>query len=350
MTSNLTLQKFGKLACVDSGPVPGGGTYTTLVIIHGYGWHGAGFQRLLPFAAKYQVRLVLVNRRDFPGSDPYSLEERAQFSGTAEEAPSRLAEFMCDRAHDVYDFLTTFIQQKSIPKRNGDRGGVILSAWSFGGTWVTAFMAHAPSFTGEVDLTEYIQRAVLYDPPALALGFPFPARTYSPLTDDAIPPAERPTRFAEWVSGYFTHGNTEELLETRTPDTDRTPTILTMTQDEIRAFFSPGPAGYGGSDHALLFLGLTSGANAHMLERTVYPETSTPSQTQWSSVPLHYIWCNRSDYEMPWASWRLQEYIEKGGSSGRPMRTVSITCLEGANHFAHWDEPERLLQALIAAV
>ncbi|KAB5581268.1 hypothetical protein GE09DRAFT_1256634 [Coniochaeta sp. 2T2.1] len=334
MANNPPLQKFGRLACVDSGAVPGITTYTTLVIIHGFGWH-TGFRRLLPLAAKYQVRLVFVNRPDFPGSAQYRPEERAQYSGAPEQAPALLDQFMRGRAHDLLDFLAAFIKEESIPKKDGGRGGIILSAWSFGCTWLTAFLAHAPTFAGKHDLTEYLQRGVLYDPPALALGFPFPAKSYSPLSDEAIPPTDRAFAFARWVSGYFTHGDTEESLSLRTPDTDRTPTIQTMTDDEVAVFFSPGPAGPGGSDSALLMQGLTSGVNARNFERTVFhdAEANKLSQLQWSAIPLRYLWCDRSDYEMPWCKWRLEEYLEKGRSSGRRMRSVSIACLEGANHF-----------------
>jgi hypothetical protein len=36
---NPAMHKYGRLACIDSGPVPGAEHYTTLVLIHGYGWH-----------------------------------------------------------------------------------------------------------------------------------------------------------------------------------------------------------------------------------------------------------------------------------------------------------------------
>jgi hypothetical protein len=99
------------------------------------------------------------------------------------------------------------------------------------------------------------------------LGSPFPSVTYHPLTDEGIPPEDRALAFARWVSGYFTHGDTEETLERRTPDTDRPATILTLNQDEVQAFFAPGPAGPDGSDHAILLPGFSSGAErAHVRE------------------------------------------------------------------------------------
>jgi hypothetical protein len=103
------------------------------------------------------VRVVLVQRRDFPGSDPLSDEERAQLDGT-----EHLEEYMTQRAKDVHDFLSAFVVQNSIPKKTASGGGIILCTWSFGGTWLTAFLSNAPSFKGGVDLSDYVKQAILY--------------------------------------------------------------------------------------------------------------------------------------------------------------------------------------------
>ena len=36
------------------------------------------FTKLLPLAAQFNARVVLVNRQDYPGAQPFTLEERAE--------------------------------------------------------------------------------------------------------------------------------------------------------------------------------------------------------------------------------------------------------------------------------
>jgi hypothetical protein len=125
------------------------------------------FKRLQPFAAQYNARLVLVNRRDFPGSEPYTDTERAQLAAADKasepEAVSLLEGYMRDRAYEVFDFLCAFVKQEHIPKAQKHSGGIILCSWSFGGMWMTALLANLASFPPDkFDLTQYIRCTTLY--------------------------------------------------------------------------------------------------------------------------------------------------------------------------------------------
>ncbi|KAI0713888.1 hypothetical protein C8Q76DRAFT_732741 [Earliella scabrosa] len=53
---------------LDSGAPTGSTDYTTLVLVHGLMWHGANFEKLLPYAKQNNARIIAVNRRDYPGS------------------------------------------------------------------------------------------------------------------------------------------------------------------------------------------------------------------------------------------------------------------------------------------
>ncbi len=70
------------------------------------------------FAARNNARLVLLNRRDFPGSDPHTEAERTQLAAaratSGEEALSILESYMHDRACEVFDFLGAFVKQEQI--------------------------------------------------------------------------------------------------------------------------------------------------------------------------------------------------------------------------------------------
>lgn len=70
--------------------------------------------------------------------------------------------FYRQRAQEIFDFLVAFIRQENIPEAKGDRGGIILTAWSFGNATLLAILAHFSSFESDIDLSKYIRRADFY--------------------------------------------------------------------------------------------------------------------------------------------------------------------------------------------
>jgi hypothetical protein len=120
-----------------------------------------------PFAAQNNARLILINRRDFPGSEPYTDSERAKLTlaqaAPEEKAVAFLESYMRDRAREIFDFLGAFIEQEKIPLAGGRNGGIILCTWSFAATWIMGLLANVGSFPrGNTDLMLYIRRLVLY--------------------------------------------------------------------------------------------------------------------------------------------------------------------------------------------
>lgn len=255
---------------------------------------------------------------------------------------------MKNRARELWDFLVEFVSEEDIPPANGNNGGIILATWSFGGTWMTAFLANLTSFpVNDVDLQGYVRRTILYDPPCHSLGYALPEDKYHPLEDEKIPVEERPLAFSKWVTGYYTHGDSPDQLERRTPVSDPQPSILNMTPEEMGSNFSPSPAGPGGSDFITLNSGIKSGSNVAMRMGAFYFKDDEEVD-QWEGVELRYLWCDRSVYEMPWGTMQLRAELDDAKQKELRMRPITIVRLPGANHFAHWDEPERLLVALLA--
>lgn len=119
------------------------------------------FSRLLPLAAETNARIVLVNRRDYPDSAPYTEEElRLLLSaqGSAPEAAADLKEYMKARARELYNFLVEFVRDEHIPVDS-----IVLAGWSFGSAWMLALLAHAPTFpVNDLELDKCIRRAILY--------------------------------------------------------------------------------------------------------------------------------------------------------------------------------------------
>ena len=130
--------------------------------------HLGVFRKMLPLAAQSNARLVLVNRRDYPGSEPYTPEERATLIRLATGAPSPESDaeaqaFMRDRVKEFYDFLVDFVKRENIPRPQGSTGGLIIAGWSLASAWLTALLAHVGSFKEEdVRLSEYVRRVILY--------------------------------------------------------------------------------------------------------------------------------------------------------------------------------------------
>lgn len=112
---------------------------------------------------------MLVNRRDYPGSAPFTEAERALLpsqpldSDALAAAREKLQTFMKAQARELYDFLEILVEGGDVPPadRKDNTGGIVVAGWSMGAAWMTAFLAHAPSFyMGGLNLAHYIQRVV----------------------------------------------------------------------------------------------------------------------------------------------------------------------------------------------
>ncbi|KAJ2984730.1 hypothetical protein NUW54_g10400 [Trametes sanguinea] len=56
----------------DSGAPDGLDHYPTVIVVHGYVWHGGIFFKVLPLARSRGARVILLNRKDYPGAASYS--------------------------------------------------------------------------------------------------------------------------------------------------------------------------------------------------------------------------------------------------------------------------------------
>lgn len=102
---------------------------------------------MIPFAAANRVRLILVNRRDYPGSTPLS---DAEFGELGSSDLETRAKALAQQGLDIGLFLAWLIREENIPPvvidRDGkQRGGIALVAWSLAHTPLAGFLAHADS-------------------------------------------------------------------------------------------------------------------------------------------------------------------------------------------------------------
>jgi len=156
-----------------SGPL--GGLYTTLVMVHGTGFHSGKllwrpdgyalvfrrtnvmnvctgiFGPMIPFAAENRVRLILVNRRDYPGSTPFSDAELAELGSSDLETRAKA---LAQQGLDIGLFLAWLIREENIPPVVVDRdgkqqGGIALVAWSLAHTPLAGLLAHADALPAD---------------------------------------------------------------------------------------------------------------------------------------------------------------------------------------------------------
>ena len=291
---------------------------------------------------------------------------------------------MKDRARELYDFLHTFAREECIPPTS-----MIVAGWSLGAVFILALLAHAPLFVTEDKdslLTKYIRHLVVYgkpsnmrlqkvwrslticpDPPYHCLGYAPPPSYYNPVTHDSVNGAKL---FPAWVSGYYAHGSSPSALEFHVPLETPPPSVLGMSTDDLESALYNAPAVPGGSDYTLVHAGVDHGLWATIRKAALYPPAAAPDgavRSSWDEVELRYIWCEQSDWEIPWGAWAFQAEMEEAKAYGRRMRRVSVARLASANHFVsapawvevpraygeafiqlHWDQPQRALDALVS--
>ncbi|KAH9893208.1 Alpha/Beta hydrolase protein [Cubamyces lactineus] len=352
----------------DSGAPKGCTNYQTIVVIHGYVWHGGIFSKLLPLADRQGVRVILLNRREYPGSTPYTAEERALLPSVTDKPPTddtvirsateMLETFMQQRARELYECLQTLVMDRSIPPiRSGtEPSGIILVGWSLGAMWMTALLSHVAHFpVDKVNLRDYMRRIVLFDPPACLLGYPYPEQDpYNPFYDTSLTYEERGRFFTNWITSYFSHGDTLETFERRRASQVPPPTLASMSAEDFQSTVHVPPGVPGGSDWMLLhgcfmfdiFSKLRLGA--FFLSPGQNGEAATrPIGDEWRDVEVHYIWGDHSIWEAPYCAMMMRQEIDMAEKEEPQLRPITIQRLKGANHFAQWDYPTETLEAFL---
>ncbi|KAI0833345.1 hypothetical protein BC628DRAFT_1307400 [Trametes gibbosa] len=337
----------------DSGAPVGSHDFTTVVILHGFTWHTGIFTKLIPLAHSHNARILLVNRRDYPGSDPLPKEECALLhvlSAAEWENPEKVAMakrdlglFMEHRARELYDLLVQLVQSGDVskPDRANNKGGIVVAGWSLGGAWMTSLLAHAASFSGgDTKLRDFLRRVVLYDVPDIPLGLPPPVKeVYIPIFDTTIPLEERVPAFLNWITGYFEHGNTPETLENKVYLQDPPPTVSALTPEQLANITCMAPGMPGGSDDTLVASGVKLGLFASLKERALYPPKKDDAGSNgdaWREVEVRFVTCERSISGALWARMLMRKEVEEAKAKGLPMRDIQFVAIRGANHFVRF--------------
>jgi len=106
---------------------------------------------MLPFAAARRARLILVNRRDYPGSTPLTDTELASLGSRNLQTRAKA---LAQQGLDIGIFLAWLVREEKIPPVSIDsdgnkRGGIALVAWSLAHTPLAGFLAHADALPAD---------------------------------------------------------------------------------------------------------------------------------------------------------------------------------------------------------
>ncbi|KAL5513084.1 hypothetical protein ACEPAH_3482 [Sanghuangporus vaninii] len=315
--------------------------YTTLIIVHGTGFHGQIFRRLIPLAPKRNVRLVLVNRRDYPGSSPYTEEDLRK---VRTDDPETHNDFAKARASEFARFIKTFIEKENIPKASSDwkRGGVVLMAWSSGNGYTLPLLAYIDMIPEETRqfIEPYFRSHIVFNAPRWVLGAPAP----DVLKDASLSEEERVGAFNEWVSAYYTHKSVTsrnfsdlQLAQPNGEEPLRKSTIASMTPEEIQemthmsAVFKSEVAGRAAPP----------AIHAERIRRALFDDELAK---YWPRTSVNVVWCENSTWVVVDTMWEFQKAREKADEKGIVGRPLRIIMMPGANHFPHWDEPEMTMK------
>ncbi|KAK0460249.1 Alpha/Beta hydrolase protein [Desarmillaria tabescens] len=324
-----------ELSYIDSG-APVQSSYITIFAIHGMIFTKEIFQRVIDLAPKKGVRFVALDRRPFPGSTPFSAEELGILRNAGTDDAQREA-FVEARGHEVAIFIDTFIRTFGLPPISSG-GGVALLGWSLGATLVSAAISSTSTLSNDIceRLERHLRSVILYEPGPITLGLPAPNQYWTFLRDPSVPEDLRIPAFGQWCTSYFDHPDLSER------NLDNLSWVL-ASSSRVPSFYNGMPASIQryGNDAAidLPFLVVYSKQILQAYRKTFFDSKVFPNVKR-------SVLCGDKTCALALAAfWAVQD-------DEKEQRTTDIKALEyriipGANHFVHWDEPEKALDVFI---
>ncbi|KIK69441.1 hypothetical protein GYMLUDRAFT_214581 [Collybiopsis luxurians FD-317 M1] len=343
-----------ELSFTDVGAPPNSDDYTTVFILHGSVFNAYQFHKVHSYAHNFNLRTVLLHRRGYIGSTPYTpaeLQELERGSKTFwEQSSAQLAEF-----------LGMFIEKEKIPKlkEHPRSGGIAILGWSMGAIPVLSFFATAKNAlvsTGLLELLEgYIGKCVLYDPPYLALGYPLPSDNpnYIPwvIPDPTVSPEEVPAVFSQWIGSYYDHPCYDSAsrrwrssasiydFDGSRPGGDKKNSLSSWSEEEI----AKGIEQDATTSESLVFEPAVQEAVRELANQALFDPKNI--EVCFPRADVAYIGATRTAWACAWAEIQVKKRYRS--KEGRQMRFLDM---DGCNHFAHWDQPQQFVQVIAECI
>jgi len=373
MLSKIQVNEQGiELAYIDSGPPEGRESYRTLIAIHGYGWSSAVFQKALPEAKKKGIRLIALNRRQFPESTPYSEEELAFLKQPNFDRTKSLV-FMQKRSFELIGFVHHAIEKLSLPALSSDGvGNITILAWSLGNIYSFSIMGCFNDSELPVPfkktVKECISSIILFDPPVEACGIrpteeyhSWPEKIFAENQDPNDPgnPAKAAKAIFDWTTGWYQYDHSsleikrEDFIESnnhpiRPPTTESAPDA----QDLLASAYPPSyesenliTAGLSLGAYRVIALYVLDKAKRHRKDREEVraPFSGVGEEDLLADKKLSWLWCENAAW--PCAFSPHLHRREFGFDGSDPKR--QMVALPNANHFLQWEDPERFIDSVL---
>ncbi|KAG7442250.1 uncharacterized protein BT62DRAFT_442547 [Guyanagaster necrorhizus] len=326
-----------ELSYIDSG-APTQSSYITIFAIHGMIFTKEIFQRVIDLAPSKGVRFVALSRRPFPGSTPYSVEE-LDILQSADNDDAQRGAFLEARGHEIAVFIDTFIRKFNLPPISScGGGGVALLGWSLGTALVSLAISSVGTLPEDIQkrLERYVRSVILYEPGPIALGLPTPKQYWSFLGDPTVPEDLRIAAFGRWCTSYFDHSD----LSGR--NLNKLSWVL-ASPSRVPSFYNGMPAAIQrhGDDAMtdLPFLVLSSKQLLPAYRRAFFDPEVFPDVKR--SVLCGDKTCGFAIA----ALWAVQD--DEKEQRPADAKAIEYKFIPGANHFVHWDDPEKALDVFI---
>ncbi|OJT12824.1 hypothetical protein TRAPUB_10659 [Trametes pubescens] len=392
----------------DSGAPPGSTNYITVVLIHGTCFHSgtspsivtplhtayshsalaAVYRPMIPFAAERNLRFVLLNLRDYPGSTPYSADDMEDLHGSTLERQVRALQ---TGGLEIAAFVRWFIETEDTPpirEVSGSQalvGGVSVLAWSGGTCAAVATFAHAdklPEATRRL-FDAHLRSFIMYgayrvsadpgrathrfhrfeDPSVTVVGEARPPGLGALVRNQAAPLDVQVAEFALTIGSYYPPFALPDSIDPP-PVYDPPRRAVHLSADPVDPKYIPTitkmgprvlrdvtyPEVFTESQH--LLWALSYDVYRQNLSRALFDcrfdDGSGILTEVWPALRVHVVWCDRSPGDVLWASAVI--HVRYKDAEPKHRRSVEFHKLEDANHFVHWEEPEKFVAFLAGIV
>ncbi|KAF8549463.1 hypothetical protein OG21DRAFT_1515186 [Imleria badia] len=331
---------------LDSGP-PASSNYTTWVFLHGLGFNGATFEKLLPLAHAHNLRIVSVNRRGYLPSSGF---QDAELAGIGMGKKIEEAEpFFRAQGTEIATFLAQFATAEGIPPSDPNSptsGGIVLIGWSLAGIHVLAVLAYLDTLPEDTQSTlrKYLHTILPHDATAVWQGIPNPPRHK---VDIWFEPDDRKRfdAFFEGITAHYIHKSvtSENIddLEFNNPSQE-IPRSLHELSYAQRAEYTSLEA-FSGCDGKLLFCDTT--AFAALTKCALFDKARAE---KFPHVRVRYMSGGTSPGALVWPIWVFRKYVEDPpealyGSDAEKARDIKLITHTEGNHFIFWEDPEKAI-------
>lgn len=335
------------LAYLDSGvPDPSNEDYITVFALHGIVFYTPFFRRAIDVANKYNIRFVAITRRDYSGS---SLMSDVDVKTTIEGPTEKRLEALKKRGLETLVFIDEFIKMNKIPSISLNGGGFSLLGWSLGnvqGMTTLAFANDFPELVGR--LSSYFRSYILYE---TVLFFPYPKGFWHPLFDESKSKEEREPFLFDWISSHFIHpseaiaSSNFELANHKTPDASRPSVYAQLTAEERATMLDLNPL----TRADLPYSRLDQAVNEYILKRA-FTQQDNQNLIAWPNVPVKSLYGDQTCPLFIFGQWELEKWRKiheaDAKENRRWVRNLESTCIPGKNHFFHYNEPDRFVEAV----